>query len=487
MAVFQFYALTFLAMATRSACYVLLGKKLHDGDKQTQPMPLWPLPRRLLATFGRRSRFLALLPTMLLAFALAAAASESRLARIAAAIAHTLFSMGCAYALEWGHGQYPVLYTAWALALAPTGSVLPAIAARGAVVYLYVCAGVAKLCVPARARDYFRPATMRALMSKDGVEPRFNPLTPALSRAIIAHDGAVRVITWATMVLELVAMPLTLIVPSLAYTRGVGVVCVVFHAGIWCTFSSTAGSMFFQLLGAYALGLCTEVHRSGGDTTALFDPLWAWALAAGLALSPLAKLAWRGDPWIAAECWPLTNCALFPWSAEQLSYVMAHLIRGRTRIVLLTRAEAEAHELVGRPVLSRGAPGAFMPCTRSSDEELKKLASSRGNTPGVCGMPCMPKLKLHNVHGNLWNWTKVYPTFVALLRIAVEGRAAEERERKVGVGTSDEGERLAALAAGIEEWLADDSPLLESSSGLPLCCARCVELDERTGLVKRVL
>ena len=72
---------------------------------------------------------------------------------------------GCAYALEWGHGQYPVLWTSWALAadvIAGTGDgELGVAVARAAAVYLYVCAGLTKLVVPVSATDYLRPATMR--------------------------------------------------------------------------------------------------------------------------------------------------------------------------------------------------------------------------------------------------------------------------------------------------------------------------------------
>lgn len=55
---------------------------------------------------------------MLVCFAAAALYPDLIWLRLAAAVSHTAFSMGCAYALEWGHGQYPVLWTSWALVLA---------------------------------------------------------------------------------------------------------------------------------------------------------------------------------------------------------------------------------------------------------------------------------------------------------------------------------------------------------------------------------
>ena len=76
-----------------------------------------PVPSRLLYLCGRRKSFLLLLPAMLTSFVFAAVRSDLLLARVVAAVMYTLFSMGCAYALEWGHGQYPVLWTSWAMAL----------------------------------------------------------------------------------------------------------------------------------------------------------------------------------------------------------------------------------------------------------------------------------------------------------------------------------------------------------------------------------
>ena len=62
--------------------------------------------------------------------------------------------------------------------------------------------------------------------------------------------------------------------------------------------------MFFQLCGVYAFGFC--------GTSAPVGSLHWWAGAA-LGLAPLLCIARRGDPFVAVERWPLTNCALFPW------------------------------------------------------------------------------------------------------------------------------------------------------------------------------
>ena len=43
-------------------------------------------------------------------------------------------------------------------------------------------------------------------MSKDGVEPRFNPLLPSVSRAVIRSDTCLRAVVWLTFALELVTL-----------------------------------------------------------------------------------------------------------------------------------------------------------------------------------------------------------------------------------------------------------------------------------------
>lgn len=85
---------------------------------------------------------------MLITFAYAAYRPSDNGARLTAAILHTFFSMGCAYALEWGHGQYPVLWMTWVLAASSyfeLGEAFEVAAARSVICYLYVSAGLAKL------------------------------------------------------------------------------------------------------------------------------------------------------------------------------------------------------------------------------------------------------------------------------------------------------------------------------------------------------
>ena len=268
--VWNFYGLTCFAMSARCGIYLCLGKKLHDSNKHTRPVPTWPIPPKLLEVCGTKSTFLRLLPIMLAAFAYAATHPDDTEARLAAAAWHTFFSMGCAYALEWGHGQYPVLWMSWALAasaLLGLGKGFEVAAARAVITYLYLSAGLAKLCVPANAADYFNPGTMQALMSKDGTAPRFNPLLPSLSKQFIASPTLLSLTAAGTLVLELFLVPATfLCLPGLA--RWVAVLCMCFHGGIWATFSSTAGTMFFQLSGIYTL-MATDAALTFGSASVL--------------------------------------------------------------------------------------------------------------------------------------------------------------------------------------------------------------------------
>lgn len=362
-----FYALTCATMAGRCLVYLYIRRPLYTSAKRTCPTAC--VPARWLERCGRRAAFLPLLAVMLVTFAVAALHADLLAARLAAALTHTAFSMGCAYALEWGHGQYPVLWTAWALALLPAEPA--AAAARGAAAYLYVCAGLAKLSVPASPSEYLDPRTMRAHMSSDGENPRFDVLCPPLGRLFIRSPMMLRVVVWGTLGLELIGVPATFVLPL--HARAVlALLCVAFHVGIALVFSATAGTMFLQLSGVYALGLCgpeVEVGSAG------------WVLAAVLAAAPAARYALAGDPYVASERWPLTNCALFPWSARQIHFVEAHLgARASTRLVLAARRPGES-ELIGAAVSARGGP-----------------------VP-----PRSAEVMVHNAYGNVWNWTKVRP------------------------------------------------------------------------------
>ena len=150
-------------------------------------------------------------------------------------------------------------------------------------------------------------------------------------------------------VLELVLVPAVLFLPCREHRAAVSAICMLFHLGIWLTFSSTAGTMFFQLSGVYALGFCGELAAG-----------WPMAIVAVVALSPLLRLLVRGDPFVSGERWPVTNCAFFFWSEQQISYMHRHFISGDTRLVLVAGGGGgfgggvtEA-DLLGREVTMRG-------------------------------------------------------------------------------------------------------------------------------------
>eukprot|EP00039_Didymoeca_costata_P021036 m.343198 g.343198 ORF g.343198 m.343198 type:complete len:449 (-) comp22455_c0_seq1:4-1350(-) len=443
-----FYGLTCAAMSVRCGCYLLLGKQLHDGEKNTSPRPCWPIPVRMLWLCGRQDVLIRfLLPAMLTTFAIAAAAPTLLVARLLAAVSHTFFSMGCAYALQWGHGQYPVLYVSWALVLSllfELGPGFEVAIARAAVTYLYLAAGLAKVCVPASASDYFYTGTMCELMSKRiGEEERvsrFNPLFPWLAQILLHSPICLLVITWGMMILELVAVPAMLLVCLPGLATAVAVACIIFHLGIWWTFSSTAGTMFFQLLGAYSL--MAESAADGSELVLVGT--WPWLMGAVIGLSPAICLLIQGHPYVCGENWPCTNCALFPWSDKQIKWVSSHLgsdNNNKVRLVLTTDL-LNKNDMVGRNVISRGQK------SPSNDEVL-----------------------LHDAYQNLWNWTKVYPAFVAELNALVEKHASDP------VG----------MATGVQRWLRAEKPLFDTHSWLPLTHVHVVEVNPVTKIVTRVI
>ena len=424
----HFYALTAAAMTARCEKYFVQGRPLYTSKKWTVPRAC--VPSAMLRLCGQRRVYFALLIAMLGSFMAASMYPNLWALRLLAALAHTLFSMGCAYALEWGHGQYPVLWTSWALVLLP----LPfaSAVARAATVYLFACAGLAKLCVPTSPAEYLHPGTMRLVMGKGGSfenpTPRFEPAWPWLTRRLLCAPRLLRCAAIGTLILELVLMPLTFLLSAEARLC-VALLCLSFHFGIWAVLTQTAGTMFFQLSGLYAFGICGELPVGSA----------AWACGIIVAALPFASFAAFGHCWVMSERWPMTNCALFPWSERQICFVFDHLVTGPTRLVLTTHHVSE-DELLGQPIVSRGQ---------------------------VCAPPA--GVALHDAFGNLWNWTKVYPEFVAALNASC--------------ASGDP----CGLVDPTTIWLARSKPLAETLSGRPLVCASLVELDPSTKRVRRVV
>lgn len=191
---------------------------------------------------------------------------------------------------------------------------------------------------------------------------------------------------------------------------------------------------FFQLSGIYAL-MAVE-----GTLAVWSRPWWVGVLCG---MSPVIYLVFAGNPFVLGERWPCTNCALFPWSEEQVKWVMRHLgASSKIKMVLTTMPINEA-SMVGLKVTSRGQA--------EQPEERSHI--------------------LHNVYGNLWNWTKVYPKFVKALNAAIANGATD----------------ATPLVQPVRELLRKEQLLVEVRSALPLLYAHVVELDLDTGLVVRVL
>lgn len=455
-------------MSIRCLFYLAMGRALHDGEKHTRPRAAWPLPSALLRVCGVRPVFLTILPLMLLSFLVASLHSDQRFSRLMAALLYTLFSMGCAYALQWGHGQYPVLWTTWFLAalkltnpgLDPALELSWAVAvARGSTLYLFLSAGLAKACVPCRPADYMQPETMASLMINQHGQPRFNPLFPSLTLTVASSRPFLSLTLWLTMILELVIWPATLLcIPTLSFFCAF--ISMVFHTGIWWSFSSTAGPMFYQLSGLYALGLCSV------ELVPFSAP---WLLCASLGLSPAIYLGIYGHPFILGEKWPCTNCALFPWSHWQVQYATKYFKSSPAMIddqaipkLVLSSQKLTTEQLQGLPVVTRGQG-----TTLQAQKPEQTL--------------------LHSAYGNIWMWTKVYPPVVHALNSHLSPSGREHQTGRVGQKESQLSKEVAAdlnsllaIAVEVQAWLQHEHPLYECHTDRPLLYAYIVELESST-------
>ena len=241
-------------------------------------------------------------------------------------------------ALSRRHGEYPLLYSAWACCL-------PADWARGACLgaaaHFVLSAGVAKVAVG--GPGWCRPRTMRTYLAayRRSSSALTRPLSARLS-AMIGETRLAAVAAACTVALECVCAPLALVVPP--HMRAwMAFALVGMHVGIAVAMSAQVGLAFLTALPSYACGFCSGPL-----------PLGPWLLACLVGLGPTARALVTGTP--APETWPLSPFALFALEGAAADALAAATMTGDTRLVLATR-DAAARDLVGAKVRYAFAPG----------------------------------------------------------------------------------------------------------------------------------
>ncbi|CAK0876155.1 unnamed protein product [Prorocentrum cordatum] len=401
--------------------------------------PSWLSRHHLLLLVSHKRHIFVALPVALAAGTLA---GQHALVRLLAALVVSLYHLTESSHTN-RHGEYPMLYTSWAMVLPDS---LAHAASMGVAIHFVLSCGIAK-CIVGGAKEWVCGGTMSTYLNVYGQSTTSKPLLRGLNRWL-----ACRASVWiglGTLLLECVAVPLTLLLPCARSRSVIGLWGMVgLHVGIALGMSLNVGLVFLTTLPTYVHGFSCDARVGSAE----------WWLAAGVALLPSALALARGRQ--LAEDWPCTPCSLFMWSGAQAERLSRLTMTGTTRLVLATRRTAQAHPgLVGALVLHHGGSGAF----------------------GTKGAPASPAV--HDAVLRATGFTLLHDNLVGAFDLAAEdlpgagGSAPEAAELQM----------MRRLLRRLERWLAREQRLLEAESATALERAYFVELDGGGTRVAKVL
>ena len=329
--------------------FVTLATKKKPHELAYGPVftaPRW-LSSTLLLRFSRwRAYIFAALPISL---ALGVFASDHSLwkAKIIVAFAASFYHL-TESAFTSRHGEYPLLYTSWAMLLPEPYA---AGAAWGVAIHFILASGVAKLRVG--GIEWAAPETMRTYLRLYHGSKSRPPLSRRLNAAISERDWASSAVAFGTLFLETGLVPGTLLMPP-AYRPLASVALVGMHFGIGLVMSLEVGLVFLSTFPSYLVGF-------GCGAAPPFSPAWWCAFAIGVLPSLLSLLVRTPIP----ESWPWTAVALFMWNGKQANRIAQLFMVGNTRLVLYPHSLCSSHSLyatpreclVGLPVAHHGLAG----------------------------------------------------------------------------------------------------------------------------------
>lgn len=401
-------------------------KHLHElcnGSVYTRPSWL-PAPFLRLLLEHKQPVVIGLPIALIIGFLVA----EHMAVRLMVALAVSMYHL-VETAFTSRHGEYPVLWCAWAMVLpAPYSQA----AALGVATNFVLQCGVAK-CMIGGARQWAAPGTMSVYLNVYFNSKTSRPLSRALNRLLVRFDGLVGLLT---ILLEVVLIPAALFLPApLRYVVGVwGMIAL--HIGIAFGMSLRVGLVFLTTLPTYITGFGCDARVGSTE----------WCLAAAIALGPSAIAIVRGR--LLSEEWPCTPCSLFMYNGAQAGRLARLAMTGTMRIAMATREVGEMPEqsLIGLPVAHHGGTAAF--------------GLGHGGHDGP---------RMHDSVLRVLGFTLVHGGLVDAFDIA-----------------SPEEENVRRLLPRLERWLRTERRLVETASGRPLERAYWVRINEKTQTVEEV-
>jgi hypothetical protein len=372
----------------------------------------------------RRHNFVifALVPASM---AVAAVNSEVLLARLCSAICFSIYHL-LETSVSNRHGEYALLHSMWALVLPPS---LAHPVCMGTVVNFVLSAGLAKLYIPATARDWVAPETMNVYLQTYRFSKTMPPLLPRFTDLLLGSPWALSFLSSATLVVEVLLVPLIALFAPPPYRIVSAWLMIFMHTGIALVQSFKLALIFCTTLPLYFLAFSCDVAVGSAG----------WLLAAAIAIQPCI--------FTVPETWPLSPAHLFMWSGHQARTISRLLMLGDIRLVLGV-CDCTANSVVGCLVRPHGI---LLAGTNSSD----------GSEP----------LELHDAVLRVIGFTllqgdsNVRRTLLALLNSGAED--APLRNSHV-ILSSREVSAIHDYMSSLQWWLLSGRRLVEARSGLPL-------------------
>jgi hypothetical protein len=427
------------------AIRLLTARHVYDiTDGSVFTRPTW-LPSHYLHQLQSPSKRKAIFVVSLLAMGLAGwglpfVDPKWFFVRLATALLVSLYHL-VESSVTMRHGEYPLLYNAWAMCL-PTD--YASAVAWGVAVHFVLSTGLSKIFIG--GFEWMAPSTMRFYLTTyySTKMKMSRPFWPSANRWASKRNWATVFIATSTILLECGLVPLTLVLPSrMRWIGSAGM--ILMHLGIYLLMSKKVGVVFITTISNYLIGFrCTALIGTG-----------PWWMAFVVAFLP-NLIAWGpfGQP--IPEDWPLSAVSLFMWSGSQAKILATTLMTGDTRVVLATADKSSLQSIIGLPVIHHGAV-APTKSTQSTSNDNKERSGAQAAA--------------HDCVLRVIGFTILQET----LRKTVPSSSPREEPWNIQI-----------FLKALQTFLESKQRLFESQSGLPLTKAYYVQIDDH-GNVSKVL
>jgi hypothetical protein len=378
------------------------------------------------------------------------------------------------------HGEYPVLYSLWAMCLVavfrPEASASNAGAAAaattrtiayfeneayrqacvwGVAIHFAFSAGHSKLAVSGWT-SWLDPGTVRAYLTchRRARDVMDRPAWMAGNRLVARSKVLSTLVAFCVLASECVVVPASLLLagphrPKVAY------LLVAIHVGTALLLSFRAGFSFWTTIPVYLYGFSCPAEFASAP----------WFLAVVIAFGPTVAATTLGGcggdgsgsgGLALPDSWPWTPVSLFMWDGPAADALSRLLVTGDTRLVLATPKVA-ANGLVGLRVLHQG-----------ERRENDGIAAGGGNDCDDV------------VHDAVMRT-------VAFTLAQGGGPLIEVFRNMKYDSTSNFSLSITTLVHRTWAWLGVEQRLFDARTGDPLTCAYFVRIDASSGDVKEVL